>query len=135
MKKKIKRRQLERKEKIKPHESSDKPPLSEYPAFSLYYEDREYGLNKCTKEEKAAFADKISKLSQRKWGEIINSPGIGCTIFKDNSQLTRPIPPHISPDVKLIEIHFQGNKPMLGYREGSIFYVIFFDPKFALYKH
>ncbi len=53
---------------IQVNDSSHVSTQQEHPIFCLQYLDKEeYSLNACTKEEKAAFADTLFRLSQLTW--------------------------------------------------------------------
>ncbi len=112
------------------------PPLEQRPAFSLQYVDKKYCLSKCQKKEKAAFADTIHRLSRYTWAELMRSPrhGVGCEKIPQY-HLTRPVPPHLTPDVTILAFRFFGKAPMVGYKHGRVFYVIWFDRKYTLYSH
>ena len=117
-------------------ESVSKPPKTQYPAFSLRYLDANYCLSNCDKNEKAAFADKIHRLSQLSW-HVIDSKdkhGLGYEHIPRTS-LKRRVPGHVTPEVPIIAFRFCGKKPMVGYRDNGIFYVIWFDRKYSLYRH
>ena len=44
---------------------------SESPVFCFRYLDKAYGLDSCTKDEKAALASTLYKLSQLSWKELL----------------------------------------------------------------
>lgn len=45
------------------------------------------------------------------------------------------IPNCIKEDTKLIVLRFGNKIPMVGFRENSIFYIVWFDTNFKLYNH
>ncbi|MEB3162346.1 MAG: hypothetical protein VKK80_03880 [Prochlorothrix sp.] len=112
------------------------PPGQPKPLFSLQFLNQEYGLSACTQEEKAAFADTLYHLSQLSWTEIISAPrhGLGCEKIKRNS-IRSAIPAHITEEVNFIAFRFYGKAPIVGYREGNIFHLIWLDRNFKLYDH
>lgn len=132
----IKKRPLKKGEHIKAHEASNIAPEQEPPIFSLRYINRDYCISKCTRKEKAAFADTIHKLSQCTWMQLKQSDRhkLGYEIINRNS-IRAPIPRHITEDVKIIAFRFCGMAPMIGYREQTIFHVIWFDRSYNLYSH
>lgn len=106
------------------------------PFFSLVYLQKSDCLNDCTKDEKAAFADTLKKLSEQTWNEIACSGRHGAGYEKiSKHQIKRNIPIHISDDVNLIAFRFFGKAPMIGYRQKNIFFVLWFDRAFTVYKH
>jgi len=115
----------------------DRSTQQEYPIFCLKYLDRNsYSLNVCTKAEKAAFADTLDRLSQLTWAEISKSHrhGLGYEKIAKNS-IRATIPTHIQDDVTFIAFRFYGKAPMVGYREGTIFHLLWIDRAFTLYHH
>jgi hypothetical protein len=109
----------------------------EHPIFCLKYLDKEnYSLSACTKEEKAAFAETLFRLSQLTWTTITNSPRHGLGYEKiARTSIRAPIPAHITDDVTFIAFRFYGKAPMVGYREGCIFHILWIDRDFTLYSH
>jgi hypothetical protein len=86
--------------------------------------------------EKAAFADTLAKLSRLTWGEILRSSRQGLGHEKINrSAIKAAIPQHVTDDVNFIAFRFHGRKPMVGYRDMEIFYIIWLDRDFTLYDH
>ncbi|MEN8215514.1 MAG: hypothetical protein ABFS56_03910 [Pseudomonadota bacterium] len=109
----------------------------EHPIFCLKYLDKEnYSLSACTKEQKAAFAETLFRLSQLTWTTITNSPRHGLGYEKiARTSIRAPIPVHLTDDVTFIAFRFYGKAPMVGYRDGSIFHILWIDRDFTLYSH
>jgi len=130
---KLKQTQASKINSIQPNFSTQQA----HPIFCLKYLDRNYySLSACTKEEKAAFADTLDRLSQLTWAEITKSPRHGLGYEKiARSSLRAPIPKHIEEDVIFIAFRFYGKAPMVGYREGMIFHILWIDRDFTLYHH
>jgi hypothetical protein len=137
VKKHLKANQRQEKGKrISPREIVDLPPEQESPLFSLRYMNKDYSLSQCTKDEKAAFADTLYKLNQLTWSEINACPRHGLGYEKiARSSIRAPIPSHLKDDVNFIAFRFCGKAPMVGYRDGAVFYVIWLDRGFTLYPH
>ena len=114
--------------------SSNQPPDLEHPAFSLRYVDKHYCISKCEKREKATFAERLLKWSQMTWAQIKQADrhGLGNEII---SQLTQKLPTAAPKGADALAFRFHGKAPMVGFREGNIFYVVWFDREFKLYKH
>ncbi len=67
---KIKRKQQEKGKKIAAPQTTPEPsPEQQHPVFDLQHLNREC-FNSCDRDEKAAFADTLSKLSQLTWSQI-----------------------------------------------------------------
>lgn len=90
----------------------------------------------CDKEDKAAFAAKLCHLSQLTWDEISsqNRYKMGFELLPQD-QIKVPIPKHITPEVRIMVFRFHGMKPMLGYRDGQIYYPFWLDTDFSAYDH
>ncbi len=122
--------------KINDHEAETLSSEQQKPHFSLEYLDREYCLSMCGKEQKAAFADTLHKLSQLTWAQLKNTGRHGSGYEKiEKHSLKRPVPSHITDDVNIIAFRFCGKAPMAGYRNRKTFYVIWLDINFSLYSH
>lgn len=117
-------------------EITEVPPEQEPPFFSLRYINKDYSISKCTKDEKSALIDTLYQLSQLTWSQIQASPRHGLGYEKiEQSAIKSSIPSHITADVNLIAFRFCGMAPMVGYRDGAIFYIIWLDRDFTLYSH
>lgn len=125
------------KKKLNIHSSEQRSTDTQPPIFSLtHMANNKYGLNNCQQIEKAAFADKLFRLSQVKWVELQGSQkhGLGCEKIKQESIKTG-IPSIITSDTNLIAFRFHGNAPMVGFRDGRIFHIIWLDRDYTLYDH
>ncbi len=136
MAKKIKPRKPDTGKRSKPHLTSDTNPKTEYLTISLRYLDKDYCLTKCDKDERAAFADSVRILTQKKWVELLSLNRHGQGYEKiSQEQIKAKIPFQLTPDTNIIAFRFHKKKPMVGYRDGDIFYIIWFDRDFTLYRH
>ena len=105
------------------------------PLFSLQYLQKGYDL-KNDKDSKVAFFDQMFKLSQIPWKQINQAHRHGLGYEKINqSALKVSIPKFINPDVTLIAFRFDGLAPMIGFRDKNVFYVLWFDTDYNVYKH
>ena len=89
----------------------------------------------CNKNEKAAFADALYRRRKLTLAELrrTSKNGLGYELIK--SPLNVPLPPNVTPDVKIISFSYIGKAPMVGYREDRTFNVLWIDPKFRVYDH
>lgn len=135
--KKLKPPQQEKGKKlVTPSDKQEIPPEQQPPVFSLRYLEGEYCLTKCDKDEQAAFALKIHRLSKLSWSQIQSQDRHKLGYEKiSRDSLKVPIPKFITADVNLIVFRFSGMKPMVGYRDGAVFYIIWLDRNFTLYDH
>lgn len=120
-----------------PSEQTDTLLSEQKPIFSFHYLDKKYCISKCNKNEKAAFADTMRKLSELTWTRIASEPKHGLGYEKiPKGILKGKVPKNISPDVmKFVVFRFHTQAAMVGYRDNNIFHVIWFDRNFTLYDH
>lgn len=137
MVRKIKQPKPNSKTKISSQETpvnyDDNPPI-----FSLErLQTGEYCLQSLGQEGKASFAEAIFRRKDKKWKEIKQMPKHGLGFEKiDKSAIKAPIPKFITPDVEsFLAFRFYGKRPMVGYRQYDVFYVLWFDGNFSLYDH
>lgn len=136
MKKRFDANKRKAKGKISTKEIIETLPEKQPPLFSLRYINKDYSISKCTKDEKSALVDTLHQLSQLTWNQITSSPRHGLGYEKiDRSAISSSIPSHLKDDVNFIAFRFCGMAPMVGYRDGAIFYIIWLDRDFTLYPH
>jgi hypothetical protein len=108
----------------------------EHPVFSLRHLQDDFGLRQCTREEKAALADTFHRLSQLTWAQLCLAPRHGLGYERIASRAIRALHPHgVTEDVAYIAFRFHGLAPMVGYRTGAIFHLLWLDRAFTLYDH
>lgn len=119
-----------------PPATAEIPPQQQTPVFCLRYLQGDYCLSKCNKDEKAALSDTLQQLSRLTWAQIAVAPrkGAGYEKIARNS-LKSGLPPHLTDDVNVLAFRFFGNAPMVGYRDGRVFHILFLDRDFTLYDH
>lgn len=96
-----------------------------------------YCLSSLDRDDKACFADAIFKRKNFCWKELKgqNRHALGFEKIATDA-IQAPIPSFITEDNRnLLAFRFSGKKPMVGYRLRNIFYILWFDAKFELYKH
>ena len=107
-----------------------------HPAFSFQYMATSHNLHDCQSLEKASLAEALFKLSCMTWDDI-NSSGrhkLGCEKISQDC-IKAPIPKGITPDVTFLAFRFHHKAPMVGFRRGQIFFIIWLDRDFTLYRH
>ena len=120
---------------IKP--TQDRYANIDYPIFCFKYLHHDYHVNMCIQEDQINFLERLCKLSGMTWLEIqnANKHGLGSEKISRGS-IKASIPSSITEDVEhFLALRFSGKKPFVGYRNGSIFHVIYLDRDFTLYKH
>ncbi|EBR9315413.1 hypothetical protein ACOIPX_004710 [Salmonella enterica] len=106
------------------------------PTFSFRYLQRGYCIDSCERHEKAALADTLFRLSRLSWAQIRQAPrhGLGYEKVARNA-IRAAVPAHITEDVDLIAFRFCGRAPMVGYKLGGTFYIVWLDRVYTLYPH
>lgn len=109
---------------------------TEPPMFSLRYLVSGYSVSDCQPDDKAAFAETLAKLSKLTWAQIKQAPrhGLGCEKIARNA-IRGGMPPHLTKDVDLIALRFNGRKAMVGYRDRALYYVLWLDHDFSVDNH
>lgn len=109
------------------------------PTFSLHYMtlNTGYCLTRCTVHERAAFASRIREMSQLTWIQIKGSGrhGQGCEEIPQRQIRGSKIPTGVHPDATLLSFRCIGTAPMVGFREGQMFHIVWIDRDYTLYKH
>lgn len=79
----------------------------------------------------------LHRLSQMTWQQIQYSGrhGLGSEKISRSEIKGAPIPHEITEDTPLLAIRFCALAPMVGYRVGQVFHVLWLDRAFTLYKH
>lgn len=134
--KRIKNRPPDHGATLKTHGSSSSSTLQLRPKFSLEYLDRDFCLSCCTKDQKAALADRLHELSQLTWQQIMQADRHkqGCETI-DRNAIKASIPACITEDVKILAFRFSGLAPMVGFRRNEVFFIVWLDRGFSLYNH
>jgi hypothetical protein len=132
----IKNRQDEKGALFFAHSSGKTTPNQLRPKFSLEYIQSSYGLRECTKEEKAAFIDCLHEMSQLTWQQLHQAERHkqGYEIINRDA-INTGIPSYITEDTQILAFRFSDKKPMVGFRRDEVFFVVWLDRDFTLYKH
>ena len=96
-----------------------------------------YCIADCDRDLKAAFADALWSRSKMTWLDITLAPrhGLGSEQIRRGS-IKVPIPRTVTEDVDhFLAVRFQGLAPMVGYRVGRVFHVLWLDHTFTVYDH
>ena len=106
------------------------------PKFCLEFLSKDFCISACTKNEKAAFADRLREMSSLTWEQLRHAPRDKQGYEQiAHSAIRAGLPKHITEDTKLLAFRCFGKAPMVGYRDKSVFHIIWFDREFKLYKH
>lgn len=108
------------------------------PVFSFQFmrEGTGYSVECCDVEHRAALSSRFFRLSRMTWLEIRNSPRHGLGTEKIPRNIIRPeIPRAVTEDVELLALRYMGLHPIVGFRDGRIFNVLFIDHTMDAYPH
>jgi len=97
----------------------------------------DYCFSKLDDTDKKQFAESIFKRKNINWKDIytLNRHKLGVETIPKN-KIKASLPSFITEDMnEFLVFRFSGKKPMVGYREKNIFYVLWFDKNFTLYEH
>lgn len=120
------------KERTEPVENPElKPPL-----FSFEFMQPDYCVSACTSDERSSVLSKLRTLSQMTWQQIKQADrhGLGCEIIARHS-FHVAIPKFLTDEVNLLAIRAIGKAPMVGFRTGRIFHILWVDRDFTVYDH
>jgi len=115
-----------------PTNYNERPPI-----FSLQQlQDGKYCLTKLDKAHKASFSESIFKRRKILWKDlqVMDRHGLGTEKIAANS-LHAPIPGFAQDNDYFLAFRYKGVNSMVGYRVNDIFFVMWFDHDFTLYKH
>ncbi len=124
--------------RLKLHEVGNRSSQLEKPLFSFEFlnHDARYGLSKCSSDEKSRFIEKIVQLSQLTWAEIQSSGRHQVGFEKiPAKQIRAKLHPEADARRDYLSFRCIGKAPMVGYRVGRVFYILWIDRDFTLYKH
>lgn len=111
----------------------DNPPI-----FSLEkLQTGKYCLSSLDQENQAKFADAIFRRKSLTWNQIkrCDRHKLGTEKIPRN-QIKASIPKFITADFEeFLVFRYNGSKPMVGYRQRDIFFVLWFDYDLSLYDH
>lgn len=123
---------------IKPRDTSGQLEDSESkpPIFSFEHLQPNWCVQDCQQEERSEMLDKLRRLSSLTWKQIRqeNRHGLGTEIIARNS-IRAAIPSFLTEDEKILAFRAFGRAPMVGYKSGRVFHVLWVDRTFTLYNH
>jgi len=95
-----------------------------------------YCVSACTSDERGNVLSKLRTLSKLTWQQIKQADrhGLGFEIIERDS-FRAAIPRFLTPEINLIAFRAIGMAPMVGYRAGRIFHILWIDRNFTVYNH
>ena len=102
------------------------------PVFCLEKLVAGYGISDCTNEEKCSLVDTFWQLSRRTWLQLTLAPkhGSGCEKI---ASVKVAVPKSITSEVTFLAFRFHGMYPMIGYRDGRTFHIVWLDRSHTVY--
>jgi hypothetical protein len=106
------------------------------PSFSLKYMNygSKYCISKCEKKDKSAIIDKLLRISQSTWIQIISKSrqGQGYEIITQNEFIAQ-LPPVVTPEVDVMVFRYSKAGRIAGFKDNEVYHIILVGNK--LYKH
>ncbi len=109
----------------------------DYPVFCFRHLHQNYSLESCQTEDREKLVERLYQLSKMSWQDIqlSNKHGFGSEKIKRHT-IKPSIPKEISEDVDFfLALRYNGKKPIVGYRNGAIFHLVYIDYNFTVYSH
>lgn len=95
-----------------------------------------YSVPCCNADHQAALVSRLFLLGQMTWLQIQNAPRHGMGTEKIPRDRIKPaIHPRVTEDVTLLALRYNGFHPMVGFREGRTFNVLYVDHSMDVYPH
>ena len=108
------------------------------PVFSFEYMQggTGYSVDCCNRDHRAALSARLFKLSQMTWLDIRQAPRHGLGTEKiARDAIKAAIPARVTEDADLLALRYNGLHPMVGFRDGRTFNVLFIDHTMDVYPH
>ena len=119
-----------------PNHTPDKPSQLTHPVFCFRHLQCGHDVEDCQPEDQQNLIKRLRMLSKMEWTQIEQAPRHG--LGKENiakTSINPALPTVITDDVKLWALRFSGPKPMVGFRSGPVFHVVWLDHNFSVYPH
>lgn len=103
-------------------------------SFSFkYFSEKKHGLDDCDAAELKALIKHLKKISAMTWNSVRNSHRHGLGSEKI-SGIKESVPDEFRGE-QILAFRYNGKKPMVGIRRGSVFEILYVDTNFTLYDH
>lgn len=104
--------------------------------FSFHYvQPGKYCFSKLNTDDKVHITESIFKRKNFVFQDLIDNHKYGLGSEKIPTKAINAVIPDFIQDNFLLALRFNGKKPMVGYLQDNIFYILWFDHDFTLYKH
>jgi hypothetical protein len=108
------------------------------PVFSFEYmvEGNGYSVTCCDRDNQAAVTARMFLLRQVTWLQIRQAQRHGIGSEKIARTAIKPaIPARVTDDAELLALRYNGLRPMIGFRDGRVFNILFIDHTMDCYPH
>ena len=121
---------------IKSHPAVPENADNQTPIFSLEYMVDGYCVESCQMDQRAHFAMALFKRSKLTWRELRSTHrhGLGCENISRDS-LRVHLPSRVTEDINIIAFRCIGKAPMIGFRSGRVFNILWIDKNCDAYNH
>lgn len=111
----------------------------DYPVFCFRHVAQGYRVVDCTASQSVSLLEKLSKMSQQSWQDLMTSSHWSGAGFESIplGQIHAPMPSIVTEDVsKLLVMRYGGtDHRLLGLRSGPVFHITHIDPTRSTYSH
>lgn len=120
--------------RVKKPEPSESNPDFRCPDFCFHHTVPGYTVEGCSDQDKIALIEAIWKRSRLTWIEIRMRSRTQLGTEKIHpSSIRKAIPSGITEDSYFLALRFGQAQRIVGYREGSVFHIVWVDPKHEVY--
>ncbi len=109
----------------------------DYPIFCFRHLHKDYNLEKCSDDHSVALIKQLIRISCLSWQTIMTTPknGLGSEKISRNS-INASIPSSITDDVNdFLSFRYIGKCAIVGFRNNTIFHLVYIDRDFSVYSH
>jgi hypothetical protein len=110
----------------------------DYPVFCFRHLQGKYDFYACQAKHDhiIGFVNQLYNLSKLMWNEIQLAPKHGIDSEKISRDAIKPAIPQIAThDVTFLALRYHGKNPMIGFRNGTVFHILWIDHDFSVYNH
>lgn len=118
--------------RLQPPAGTDPLPI----LFSFYHCQRgPHGFDTLSAADQRAVATMLYERRAVTWSEARAAPRHGLGFEKIPAHQLPALPAGLTADTTFLAMRFSGRKPLVGFRTGQVFHIVWFDGDFTLYDH
>lgn len=117
----------------KPVSDNDQKPVF---SFEHMQDNSGWSISCCQRDDRAQLVSRLYTLCQLTWMQINQAGrhGQGTEIIPKGKIAAR-IPAIVTDDTNLLAMRYNGKRPMVGFKDGRTFHILWIDWNFTLYPH